>query len=458
MTGEAILAGSAHAVRDAIASCDQWATPFVDLLGAAILGAGDSDLPTIARAERWDGFDFTGASARALILADIPAHGAEARAVLEQAANVGMKVSLIERGKLRRLRLDDLVGRPLRDLDEERVRKIIAGKRVLITGGGGSIGAQLARRVAGLDPARLTLLDSSEYNLFRIGLELCDAIPVLADIRDAAAMRRWFERERPEIVFHAAALKQVPLVEAFASEGVLTNIGGLRHVAEAAHGVGADLVFVSTDKAVEPSSVMGASKRLGELYCNALDRLGQRRAIPVRLGNVLGSAGSVTPTFEAQLAAGGPLTVTDPEVTRFFLSIPQAAEALLLAAAAGLGAPVHGAALVIDMGEALPVVELAREVIRLEGLRPETDVPIVFTGLRPGEKLHELLIGASEWRETEPAPGVAAVMSAPRSLGELHVVMDRLSALAREGVSEKLSAELFASLAPAQRAGRAVAG
>ena len=447
MTGEAVLSGKASALRSALATCDAWAPPQLDLCGAAIVGPGDVDLPTLRRAARWEDFDFTGLTAGTLILAEAPAHGAEARAILERAADARMRVSMIERGKLRRLRLEDLIGRPLDRIDEARIRAIIAGKRVLITGGGGSIGAQLARRVAALAPARLTLLDSSEYNLFRIGLELPAAAQVLADIRDAAAMRRWFKRERPDIVFHAAALKQVPMVETFPSEGVLSNIGGLRHVAEAAREVGADLIFVSTDKAVDPSGVMGASKRLGELYCQALDRREPRRAIPVRLGNVLGSTGSVTPTFEAQLAAGGPLTVTDPDVTRFFLSIPQAADALLQAAAVGLGAPARGAVLVLDMGEALPVVELAREVIRLEGLRPGADVPIVFTGLRPGEKLHEQLVAADEWREADPAAGVIAAASAPRGLAELHEIMERLCLMAREGADKALSELLFEAIA-----------
>ncbi len=449
MSGEAVVAGSARALRAALATCDAWAARDLDLCGAAILGSGEADLPAVRRAPRWDAFDFTGLAPRVLVLAEPPAHGAEARVILERAAAACMKVLVIERGELRRLGLDDLVGRPLGEIDEERIRAMIAGKRVLITGGGGSIGAQLARRVAGLGPERLTLLDSSEYNLFRISAELPTAAPVLADVRDGASMRRWFARERPQIVFHAAALKQVPLVEAFPSEGVLTNIGGLRHVAEATCAVGADLIFVSTDKAVDPSGVMGASKRLGELYCQALDRREPRRAIPVRLGNVLGSTGSVAPTFEAQLAAGGPLTVTDPEVTRFFLSIPQAADALLQAGAIGLSAPARGAALVIDMGEALPVVELAREVIRLEGLRPDIDVPIVFTGLRPGEKLHEQLVACDEWLEAHPAAEVSAVASPPRGLAELHETMERLCLLAREGADEAVAEALFAALRPA---------
>ncbi|MBC7768280.1 MAG: polysaccharide biosynthesis protein [Phycisphaerales bacterium] len=428
--------------------------------GAAILGKGDSALPVCARAGRWDEFDFTPLNSRLLILAAPPGDGAEGRAIVERAAEARMKVLLIENGQTRPMRLEDMIGCRLGAIDEARIRNVIAGKRVLITGAGGSIGSELARRLATLSPARLTLLDSSEYNLFRISQELPSSVPVLADIRDQHAMRRWFKRERPEMVFHAAALKQVPLVEMFPSEGVLTNVGGVRNVAEAAHGVGADLVFVSTDKAVDPSGVMGASKRLGELYCQALDRRGGLRAVPLRLGNVLGSTGSVIPTFEAQLAGGGPLTITDPEVTRFFLSIPQAADALLQAAAVGLTAPVRGAALVIEMGEALPVVELAREVIRLEGLRPDVDVSVVFTGLRPGEKLHEALIGAEEWREADPAPNVIAVGSPPRALAELCETMDRLLMLAREGADNVVARELFdaiAGAAPAEEP-RALAG
>jgi len=446
MSGEAILAGTAHAVRAALAQCDAWLPVGLELSAAAILGKGESALPVRARAGRWEAFDFAALGARTLILAEAPIDGAEGRAILERAADARMKVLLIEDGKARPLRIDDLIGCPLEAIDEARMRAVIAGKRVLVTGAGGSIGSELSRRLSELELARLTLLDSSEYNLFSICQELPGGVPVLADIRDQAAMRRWFKRERPEIVFHAAALKQVPLVEMFPSEGVLTNVAGLRNVAEAAHGVGADLVFVSTDKAVDPSGVMGASKRLGELYCQALDRAGGLRAVPLRLGNVLASTGSVIPTFEKQLAAGGPLTITDPEVTRFFLSIPQAADALLQAAAVGLNAEVRGAALVIDMGEALPVVELAREVIRLEGLRPDVDVSVVFTGLRLGEKLHEALIGEAEWREDDPAPNVIAVGSAARDLDELHAIMDRLAVLAREGADDVVARELFAAL------------
>ena len=444
---EAVLAGSAHAVGDALASLETWGRPGLNVSGAAIVGAGDASVPVIVRAPAWEVLTFSGLTASAVILAE-PPPVTSIRTVLASAADAHLKVFVVDDGRMRPLRLDDLMGRPLGEVDWVGIRGAIAGKRVLITGGGGSIGSELARRVSALAPQRLTLLDSSEFNLFKMSLDLPSAALALADVRDAASMRRWFARERPDVVFHAAALKQVPLVEAFASEGVLTNVSGLRNVVEAAHAVGADVIFVSTDKAVEPSGLMGASKRLGELYCQALDRRGGKRAIPVRLGNVLGSAGSVAPVFERQIAAGGPLTVTDAEVTRFFMSIPQAADALLQAGAAGLAAgTLRGAALAIDMGEALPIVELARDMIRLEGLRPDIDVPIVFTGLRPGEKLHERLVASDEWREPDPASGVIAAASAPRGLAEMHAVMERLILLAREGADEAVAAELFAALA-----------
>lgn len=456
---EGILAGPAYAVSRAFASLETWAPAGLRVSAAAVVGAGEVPVPVISRAPAWEALSFADVKASAVILTETPP-AASLRPLLARAADAHLKIFVIAGPSLRRLQLSDVVGRPLRDVDWAAIGEAIADKRVLITGGGGSIGSELARRISGLAPAHLTLLDSSEFNLHRVSLELPHARLALADIRNAASMRRWFDREKPGIVFHAAALKQVPLVEAFVSEGVLTNVCGLRNVAEAAHAFGADLIFVSTDKAVEPSGLMGASKRLGELYCQALDRRGGRRAILVRLGNVMGSAGSVTPLFERQLAEGGPLTVTDAEVTRFFMSIPQAADALLQAGAAGLAVPqLRGAALAIDMGAALPIVELARDMIRLEGLRPEIDVPITFTGLRPGEKLHERLVAGDEWRESDPVAGVIAAASASRELAEIHAIMDRLTALALEGDDFEVAAELFAALAPVKAArARAAAG
>lgn len=434
------LAGTARAVSAALGNAR---LRTFDVQGVLLIGPGEADAPTLARVANWHELDLAAIKDKALLLAEPPANGAAARAVLEAAVAAHVEVFLLEERGPRPLRLDDLLGPRLAEVDWDRIRRAIEGKRILITGGGGSIGGELARRIAGLGPARLTLLDSSEHNLHEIGLELRDARLVLADIRDQASMRRWFARETPEIVFHTAALKHVPMVEAFPSEGVLTNVCGLRNVASAAHGVGADLIFVSTDKAVEPSGAMGATKRFGELYCQALDRRGPRRAIPVRLGNVLGSSGSVTPLFEAQLAAGGPLTVTHPEATRYFLSIPQAADALLHAAAKGFASPRRGAVKVIEMGEALPVVELARSVIRLAGKRAGDEIAIVYTGLRPGEKLHEQLVARYERRENDAGSGVIAAMSAPREISELNELVERLAMLARSGQDDAVRDALF---------------
>ncbi|MES1158372.1 MAG: polysaccharide biosynthesis protein [Terricaulis silvestris] len=427
-------------------------------VGAFIIGDGPcADFPVLGRAQTWLDFDPSAAteSAELLILAEPLPSRAAARSVLEHAARARMSVALMEGGRLRSMTIGDVIGRSLAQLDWDNIGAATVGKRVLITGGGGSIGGELARRVATLQPTHLTLLDNSEFNLFQIARDVPEATLALADIRDADSIKRWFHRARPELVLHAGALKQVPLVEAHPCEGVRTNVGGTRNVADACRAVGADMVFVSTDKAVNPSGVMGATKRLGELYCQALDRESGRldgpRFITVRLGNVLGSAGSVSPVFERQLEQGGPLTVTDPQVTRYFITIPQAADCLLQAAAAGLAVRgARGAAYVLDMGEPMAVVDLARKMIQLKGLRPETDVGITFVGLRPGEKLHEELIASDEWRESNPAPGVMAAASAPRGLAEINEVIDRLTLLWRQGADAETLTTLWAAIAPAE--------
>lgn len=455
---DAILTGSVEAVR-AAQQCIDESGQGVRVRAVAMIGAGDALAPVTVRAPAWDGLVFPDDGNEVVVLAETPPSTSATRTILTRAADVRKRVLILDHGHLRPLAINDLVGRQLGAVDWARIAHLIAGKRILITGGGGSIGGELARRVATLSPARLTLLDSSEFNLYKISHELPHATLALADVRDAQAMRRWLTREKPDLIFHAAALKQVPLVEAFPSEGVLTNVLGLRNVAEAAGAIGANLIFVSTDKAVDPSGMMGASKRLGEMYCQALDRQDGPRRLPVRLGNVLGSAGSVTPIFEAQLAAGGPLTVTDAEVTRFFISIPQAADVLLQAAALGLDAEdTRGAALTVDMGEALPVVELAREIIRLQAMRPDIDVPISFVGLRPGEKLHEQLVAADEWRAADPAPGLIVAMSEARGLAELHETMERLTLLAREGADAAVAETLLQAVTPAPRSEQRRAG
>ena len=316
--------------------------------------------------------------------------------------------------------------------------------------------------MAGLDPSLLVLLDNGEFALWQIELELSEAHPGLvrqtriADIRDEGRIRAIFEAVRPELVFHAAALKHVPMVEANPEEGLLTNASGTRHVADAARASGARaMVFISTDKAVNPSSVMGASKRLAEMYVQGLDVAGQRtlmqggggmRCITVRFGNVLGSTGSVVPLFRRQLEHGGPLTVTHPEMQRYFMTVREAVGLVLQASVvgvAGLALPeaAQGGIFVLDMGEPVKIVDLARQMIRLAGLRViEGDaaegpgaIRIAFTGLRPGEKLFEELFHGKEAPVPTGHPGL--LMAAPRTADPAIVgrAIDEIAALARAG-------------------------
>jgi O-antigen biosynthesis protein WbqV len=360
----------------------------------------------------------------------------------------------------------DLLGRAATALDLSRMRGAVAGKRVLVTGAGGSIGSELCRQIARIGAARLTLLDSSEYNLFSIDRELSDVAPELSRtaalccVRNRGALQRWFVRERPQVVFHVAALKQVPLLESHASEGVLTNVMGTRNVAQAARDVGADMVLVSTDKAVRPRSTMGATKRVAELYCQALDRQsGDGRFLVARLGNVLGSAGSVSPLFERQLSLGGPLTVTHPHAVRYFITIPQAASFLLQAASLSVQPESpRGVAHVLDMGEPMRVLDLARDMIRLAGKQPDVDVQIQFVGLRPGEKLAEQLIGEDEWVEDDAEAPVIAVSTEPRALDEIEAEMADIIALAHEGQDQVVKARLHALVGPRVGADAAAAG
>lgn len=325
-----------------------------------------------------------------------------------------------EKVELHPIVLDDLLNRFPRYLTEEDqhdMRRLIAGKRVLVTGAGGSIGSELVRQIAGFAPSSLILLDQSEYALWTVSQDVTERFPevcshqVLADIQKRAALRKVFSRFRPQLIFHAAALKHVPLVEESPCEGILTNSLGTRYVADCAREYGAvALVMISTDKAVYPSSVMGASKRCAEMYVQMLDRQaragqGGLRCVSVRFGNVLGSTGSVVPLFQRQLARGGPLTVTHSEMTRYFMTIPEAVGLVLQAVQRGI-APSFDASLqrsaieqrlrsgsvfVLDMGKPVRIMDLARHMIRLAGLRPERDIAIQITGTREGEKLSETL-------------------------------------------------------------------
>ncbi len=308
----------------------------------------------------------------------------------------GARITL---ARVREVRLEDLLGRePVGDGDAD-VGAFLRGRRVLVTGAGGSIGSELARQVARFAPAALTLVDHAENGLYYIHRELVSSAPafplqaVVGDVCDAAGLEVLMGRERPEVVLHAAAHKHVPLLEDAPREAVLNNVVGTRLLVDAAdrHGV-QHFVLISTDKAVNPSSVMGASKRVCERLVQAASRRGRGRFCAVRFGNVLGSDGSVVPLFQRQLERGGPLTVTDPEATRYFMTIPEAVRLVLQAGAMGQGGEVF----LLDMGEPVKIVDLARQLIRLAGLREGEDVDIVFTGLRAGEKLHEELHSHAE--------------------------------------------------------------
>ncbi len=365
--------------------------------------------------------------------------------------------------ELRPVAIEDLLNRPQIPLDREGMARLIQGKRVVVTGAGGTIGGELARQVAALGPGQLLLLDNGEYALWQIDLELGETYPgvsrraVLADVRDEPRIRALFERWRPELVFHAAALKHVPMVEANALEGLLTNAAGTRVVADAARSAGAlAMVFISTDKAVNPTSVMGASKRLAEMYCQALDiaaRSGSgMRCVTVRFGNVLGSTGSVVPLFQRQLEHGGPLTVTHPDMRRYFMTVREAVGLVLQASVLGTGdaaypAASEGGIFVLDMGEPVKIVDLARQMIRLAGLRPDQDIEIRFTGLRPGEKLYEELFHGKEPPVPTGHPGL--LMAAPRTADPAIVgrAMDEIAAACRGG-QERLALTLLGRLIP----------
>lgn len=299
---------------------------------------------------------------------------------------------------LRDVSYEDLLGRPPVHLDSEGIRNYISGKTVLITGCGGSIGSELCRQVIRFQPGRLVLVDTSEENLFNIQMELQnerefhDFCPLLADIKNRSLMESVFANYRPAVVFHAAAYKHVPMLEKNPWEAVSNNIVGSRTVMELAVEYGVQrFVLVSTDKAVRPTNVMGASKRVTELMMQSLQENGTR-FMAVRFGNVVGSSGSVIPIFRRQIELGGPVTVTHPDVTRYFMTIPEAAQLIIQAGAMGMGGEIF----ILKMGTPVRIADMARDLIRLSGKEPDRDIEVVFTGLREGEKLFEELITSGE--------------------------------------------------------------
>jgi FlaA1/EpsC-like NDP-sugar epimerase len=342
----------------------------------------------------------------------------------------------VEVSQIRNLSIEDLLDRVPVDLDPEPLRKLVQGERVLVTGAGGSIGSELCRQVAGLSPASLVLLDRYENGLFAVANELTAmghgfVVPLIGDITEVGQVNRLFAEYRPTLVFHAAAHKHVPLMEANPCAAVLNNVGGTRIVAEAAHRHAvARFIFISTDKAVNPVSVMGASKGVAELLLRDLGRSSRTIFATVRFGNVLGSNGSVVPLFLDQIRAGGPVTITDPGMRRYFMLISEAVHLVLHAARLSQG----GELFVLEMGEQISVVDLARNLIRLSGLVPDKDIALAYLGRRPGEKVIEELVSLHETVERTAVPKVLCVRQGQmRDPTGLPALIARLEEAAAEG-------------------------
>lgn len=351
------------------------------------------------------------------------------------------------RQRIRDVSLEDLLGRDPVRLDPEVVRNDLAGRRVLITGAGGSIGSELARQIAQCEPGLLLLLDCAETPLFEIGRELAHTashirqVELFADIKHGVLMDKLFAEYRPERVFHAAAYKHVPMNESHPVEAVFNNIFGTRNLLQSAmrHGV-EKFVMISTDKAVRPASVMGATKRCAELLVQHMNGNGTRFVV-VRFGNVLGSAGSVVPLFQKQIASGGPVTVTHMEVERYFMTVPEAVELVLQAGAIGQG----GEAFILDMGMPVRIVDLARHLVELSGLELGKDIQVQVTALRPGEKLQEELVADGEDVTATQIPKVMIHRTPPltRSMADLLQAMAPLEAAAMANDDARTREELW---------------
>lgn len=403
--------------------------------------------------------------------------GALVRNLFDEATKRGMTVARVPRItdlragaadkiETRPIDVEDLLGRPQTPLDRNMMRNLIKGKRVLVTGAGGSIGSELVRQIAGLEPAAVGLLDNSEFNLYQIDREMVassgdiERAAMIADVRNQDRVDACFKVFRPEIVFHAAALKHVPLVEENPCEGVLTNVFGTVNVADVCrtHGV-QTMVQISTDKAVNPTNVMGMTKRIAEQYCQALDlddpHDKRTNFVTVRFGNVLGSTGSVIPLFQRQLNDGGPLTVTHPDMTRYFMTVREAVELVLMASASSTASPVEkGRIFVLDMGEPVRIMDLAEQMIRLAGFEPGKDIGISITGCRPGEKLFEEVFHESEELVRAETPGL--FLAAPRaiSLRELRSRLTLLKDAANAGNASPVL-EMIEALVPEAQRGHA---
>ena len=395
--------------------------------GVKVLGTR-AELPRILRETR----------AREVIIAMPSAPGAVRKDIVEQCRSANVRVTTlpglpelmngeVSVQKLREVQVEDVLGRAPVEIDMARVARYLNGRRVLVTGAGGSIGSELCRQVAAVGPSSLVIVDHAENNLFEIDLELRDRghapTPVVADCRDADLMEQVFSAHRPEIVFHAAAYKHVPMMEINPIQAIANNALATATLADLAvrHGV-ERFCLISTDKAVEPKTVMGGTKALAERVVEMHGHDAGTRFAAVRFGNVLGSSGSVLPIFRRQIAAGGPVTVTHPEMTRYFMTIPEAVQLVIEATGIADGGDVF----VLDMGEPVRIMDLAHNMIRLSGMEPGRDIQVEVTGVRPGEKLHEELFNLDE--EVRPTR-YGGILRATRPALDPALLSDRIAAL-----------------------------
>ena len=342
---------------------------------------------------------------------------------------------------IRNVEVEDLLGREPVELDISRISESITGATVLVTGAGGSIGSEICRQICCFSPKRLLLLGHGEYSIYTIDMELrkkygneIEIIPIIADIQDRARIFDVIDKYRPKVVYHAAAHKHVPLMEYSPKEAVKNNIFGTKNVAEASDTFGVDtFVLISTDKAVNPPNVMGATKRIAEMIIQNMAKESNTKFVAVRFGNVLGSRGSVIPLFKKQIEAGGPVTVTHPDMTRYFMTIPEASRLVIQAGVLGKGGEVF----VLDMGEPVKIVDLARNLITLSGYSVE-EIGIEFTGIRPGEKMYEELLDENEIQEKQIYPKIHIGKAEPLDKKELYDIIYSLENLSDEEVKIKL--------------------
>lgn len=351
--------------------------------------------------------------------------------------------------QLRDIQIEDLLGREPVDLDLDQIGAYLAGQTVLVTGAGGSIGSEICRQITKFKPKTIILLGHGENSIFEIEQELKRRYPgqhtaaVIADVRDERRIDRVFEQYKPDVVFHAAAHKHVPLMEANPEEALTNNVFGTRNVARAADKHGAKrFVMISTDKAVNPVSVMGMSKRVAEMVVQAIGAKSQTKFMAVRFGNVLGSRGSVVPMFRKQIAEGGPVTVTHPDMTRYFMTIPEAVQLVIQAGAMGHGGEVF----VLDMGEPIRITRLAEEIIRLSGMEPGKNMDIVYTGVRPGEKLFEEILTTEEVATATKHRKIFMAKDAEPDVEILRATMREIAAAVDGGAGAEHGRELLAAL------------